>query len=208
MFSFLKGELAEKSVESPKGAYFLLDVHGVGFEVLSSRRSVESAPLPGERAQLFTTLVVREDALLLVGFITKEERDLFNILQSASGVGTKVALSLLSALSVSEIAQAVVSGQHAALTRAKGVGSKLAQKMVLELKEKMTNWRQAGEPAAFAETGVSQGEAFREAESVLLSLGYQPDEIMRGFQHAGSSLADESAEIILRETLRWLAQTV
>jgi Holliday junction DNA helicase RuvA len=212
MFSFITGTLAEKTVESPRGAYFVVDAHGVGFEIRSSARSVESAPGVGDAVRLFTALLVREDALTLVGFVTREERDLFNILQSASGVGTKVALSLLSALSVPDIAQAVVSGQHGPLTKAKGVGAKLAQKMVLELKEKMTQWRVSdGLIAASPATGAPsvQTEAFREAESVLLSLGYHPDEIGRAFRAVSGEAGDDTpAEIVLRDTLRWLAQSV
>lgn len=210
MLSFIKGQLVGKSYESPRGAYFLVDVHGMGFEVLTSQRSVQSSPQPGETVQLFTTLIVREDAMFLVGFNTKEERDLFNILQSASGVGTKVALSLLSALSVSEIAQAVVSNNHSLLTKAKGVGTKLAQKMTLELKEKMMNWRSSDISVSIASAAASPAdtEAFREAESVLLSLGYQPDEIARSFKALENEQQKASSEVILRESLRWLAQTV
>lgn len=209
MLSFLKGVLVSKAYESPRGAYFLVDMHGMGFEVLTSQRSIESSPPPGETVQLFTALIVREDAMFLVGFNTKEERDLFNILQSASGIGTKVALSLLSALSVSEIAQAVVSNNHTLLTKAKGVGNKLAQKMALDLKEKMMNWRSVDFASGLeAATAITPTEAFSEAESVLLSLGYQPDEIHRGFKAIETDVREESAEVILREALRWLAQSV
>lgn len=214
MLSFVRGTLVAKALESPRGAFFLVDVHGVGFEVLSSARSVESAQPPGETVQLFTTLVVREDAMFLVGFNTKEERDLFNILQSASGVGTKVALSLLSALSVSEIAQAVVSNNHKVLTQAKGVGPKLAQKITLDLKEKMMSWRSedfAG--TTYFAPAPERQDAFREAESVLLSLGYGADEVARSFQAVETHCADEikrnaagASELILRESLRWLAK--
>jgi Holliday junction DNA helicase RuvA len=210
MLSFIKGTLVGKAIESPRGAYFLVDLHGMGFEVLSSQRSVESSPMPGEQVQLFTTLIVREDAMFLVGFNSKEERDLFNILQSASGVGVKVALALLSSLSVSEIAQAVISNNHSILTKAKGVGTKLAQKMVLELKEKMMSWRSvefAGASRALEATGP-KNEGFLEAEAVLLSLGYQPDEIARSFQSVEGDLRESSSEVILRESLRWLAQSV
>jgi len=210
MLSFVKGTLVTKALESPRGAFFLVDVHGMGFEVLSSQRSIQSSPQPGEAVQLFTSLIVREDAMFLVGFNTKEERDLFNILQSASGIGTKVALSLLSSLSVSEIAQAVVSNHFAVLTRAKGVGNKLAQKMTLELKEKMMNWRSVEFTTGLAGEHLpeAQGEAYREAESVLLSLGYQQDEIARSFKSIGEGLTEVNSEVILREALRWLAQTV
>jgi Holliday junction DNA helicase RuvA len=213
MLSFVKGTLVAKALESPRGAFFLVDVHGMGFEILSSQRSIQSSPLPGDTVQLFTSLIVREDAMFLVGFNTKEERDLFNILQSASGIGTKVALSLLSSLSVSEIAQAVVSNSFTVLTRAKGVGNKLAQKMTLDLKEKMMNWRTVDFAAGLTPTTLppAQQEAFREAESVLLSLGYQPDEIARSFKSLvgqGGEAEEANSEIILRESLRWLAQTV
>ncbi len=213
MLSFVKGTLVAKALESPRGAFFLVDVHGMGFEVLSSQRSIQSSPQPGEQVQLYTSLIVREDAMFLVGFNTKEERDLFNILQSASGIGTKVALSLLSALSVSEIAQAVVSNSFTVLTRAKGVGNKLAQKMTLELKEKMMNWRTVDFAAGIATASLpaANEEAFREAESVLLSLGYQPDEIGLSFKALMTrteEMASSNSELILREALRWLAQTV
>lgn len=210
MLSFLKGTLVSKVMESPRGAFFLVDLHGMGFEVLSSQRSIQSSPQPGETVQLFTSLIVREDAIFLVGFNTKEERDLFNILQSASGIGTKVALSLLSSLSVSEIAQAVVSNNFAVLTRAKGVGNKLAQKMTLDLKEKMMNWRTVEFPAGGWESNLqpAQEEAYREAESVLLSLGYQADEIGQSFKALSAKPEDANSEIILREALRWLAQSV
>ncbi|WMU93211.1 holliday junction ATP-dependent DNA helicase [Microcystis phage MaAM05] len=209
MLSYLKGELVGKAFESPRGAYFLVDMHGMGFEVLTSQRSVESSPPVGQTVQLFTTLVVREDAMFLVGFNSKEERDLFNILQSASGIGTKVALSLLSALSVSEIAQAVVSNNFNLLTKAKGVGNKLAQKMTLELKEKMMNWRTVDFSHQLnAESFQGVSEAFVEAESVLLSLGYQPEEIQRSFKAIAADSSPDSSELVLRESLRWLAHSV
>lgn len=220
MYSFLRGQLVAKYAQSPKGAYFIIDVNGVGYEVGSSMRSVESAPLPGETALLYTSLIVREDAMTLVGFNTHEERDLFNILHSAQGVGPKVALAILSALSVPEIAQAVMSDNHKMLTVAKGIGPKLAQKITVDLKEKMTAWRQLEGPhldvgfdASSASLPKEQRQARHEAENVLLSLGYSNDEIQRSFQDVvqqskleGNNLSD--SELWLREALRWLALSV
>jgi Holliday junction DNA helicase RuvA len=218
MFSFVSGLLAEKVQDSPRGAYVVVDSHGIGFEIRTSSRSLSQAPSLGEPIRLYTSLLVREDALTLVGFMSREERDLFAILQTASGVGTKVALSLLSTLSVSEIAQAVVAGEYKLLTRAKGVGAKLAQKMALDLKEKMTQWRSSelglslvyGDEQSVSIRQGGNAEAFHEAESVLLSLGYQPEEISRSFVALGSAegVNTLSAELILRDTLRWLAQSV
>lgn len=211
MISFVSGIVVNKAAASPRGPYFEVNLHGLGLTVLTSARSVESGPQIGETAEIYTSLVVREDALYLVGFNTREERDLFDILHSASGVGTKVALSLLSALSVSEIAQAVVSGNHKPLTAAKGVGPKLAQKMTVDLKEKMTAWRteDMGRLAATGTVmpGAPGGAAFAEAEAVLLSLGYGPDEISRSFNTVTKrhmSAEALSSEEILRESLGWL----
>jgi Holliday junction DNA helicase RuvA len=166
----------------------------------------------GEPIQVYTSLIVREDAMTLVGFMTKEERDLFNILQSASGVGVKVALALLSTLSVSEIVQAVVSANYKPLTAAKGVGPKLAQKMTLELKEKMADWREYALECSqqIIEGGahVPDSEAYIEAETVLLSLGYTQDEVMRSLSavHQESTEKSLNSEEILRDALRWLSR--
>ncbi len=220
MISFVQGDLVFKTMESPRGAYFTVNLNGMGLDVLSSSRSVASSGAVGDPITLFTSLVVREDAMTLVGFNSHEERDLFAILQSASGVGTKVSLALLTALSVSDIAQAIVSGSFKTLTVAKGVGPKLAQKMTVDLKEKMSNWRQqAISKSALSNTSNNTGsgewlEAVTEAESVLLSLGYLEDEIQSCFQNVlgdkkpESLQSDVSSEALLREALKWMAQTV
>jgi Holliday junction DNA helicase RuvA len=206
MITFLRGTLMSKTASSPRGAYFIVDLHGMGMEVLSTVRSVESSGAVGEQVLLHTSLIVREDSMSLVGFNTQEERDLFNILQSASGVGVKVALALLSSLSVSEIAQSVVSGNYKPLTAAKGVGPKLAQKIALELKEKMMSWREMAIETVHAGELPMQGEAFIEAETVLLSLGYTREEVLKSLKAIQDSVtAQDSSEIILRESLRWLA---
>lgn len=212
MITFIRGPLAAKVSQSPRGAVLIVDVQGIGYEILTNSASVASAPPVGEEIQVFTSLIVREDAMSLVGFISKEERDLFNILQSASGVGVRVALALLSELSVSEIVQAVVAGEYKPLTAAKGVGLKLAQKMTLELKEKMVAWRDVSPALTMqAETVAGflpQTEAFVEAETVLLSLGYTHEEIRSSLQATQQKITETapSSEAILRESLRWLAQ--
>jgi Holliday junction DNA helicase RuvA len=209
VYTHLKGTLVAKAAQSPRGPYFVLDLQGVGYEVLTSERSVASSPALGETVMIYTSLVVREDAMMLVGFNTKEERDLFVILQNASGVGVKVALALLSCLSVSEIAQAVVSGNFKPLTVAKGVGPKLAQKMVLDLKEKMTTWREHAITLVESEDFPPQlnSKSYQEAETVLLSLGYTREEVLKSFQAIAGQYSQEdvSSEMVLKESLQWLA---
>lgn len=218
MLSFLKGLLVSKVEQSPQGAYFLIEVSGIGFEVLTHGRAIIETPQnTGEWIQLYTAMIVRETAISLVGFLTKEERDLFNILQSASGVGTKVALALLSSLSVSDIIHYVISSHYKGLTIAKGVGPKLAQKITLELKDKMTNWRstdhlktQHQETSQACTTEPEQQAACQEAESVLLSLGYEPHEIRTSMKIYLESADSETicSEEILKSSLRYFATTV
>ncbi|MGE0199526.1 MAG: Holliday junction branch migration protein RuvA [Candidatus Melainabacteria bacterium] len=214
MLSHLCGQLVARTEHGPQGATLVVDVQGIGFEVMTSLRTVQAGSLLNAPIQLFTTLIVREDAMTLVGFLTREERDLFRILQSASGVGARMALSLLSSLSVADIAQAIMGGHHKVLTTAKGVGPKLAQKMTVDLKEKMTAWRQQAisqglnlDSADNPEWNGSERAMLAEAEAVLMSLGYQPAELARCFTRQASEKPQwQSAEDVLRDSLKWLAQ--
>ncbi len=213
MITYVRGLLASKIDESPRGALLVVDVQGMGYEVLTNQRSIRLAPSVGDEVQVFTSLVVREDAMTLVGFMNKDERDLFNILQSASGVGVRVALALLSDMTVTDIVQAVVSEEHKPLTVAKGVGPKLAKKIVLDLKEKMRVWRDVAMSFSTEIKAGAQGvtpihsESFVEAETVLLSLGYEPNEVLQSLKAVQKELDDASpsSEVVLRESLRWLA---
>ncbi|MBK8190530.1 MAG: Holliday junction branch migration protein RuvA [Vampirovibrionales bacterium] len=213
MIVCLNGVLLE-AVESPQGASVVVDVNGVGYAAQTTSRVVRQCPAAGERVFLYTAMIVREDAMSLVGFLRRDERDLFNILQSASGVGVRVALSLLGDIGVSDIAQAVIAEDHRPLTAAKGVGPKLAQKMTLELKEKMRLWR---EIAPITHPGEAMGvgrlpdtEACRDAQAVLLSLGYDGEEIRRSlnaiYEASEGHAAPSSSEALLRDALRWLAR--
>jgi Holliday junction DNA helicase RuvA len=209
MIHVLSGLLRDTTKNPADDVVLIIYLNGLGFKVLTSESTLAKLPPVGEVITVHTHLHVREDALTLIGFLTEQERDLFVLLQSASGVGVKVALAILNALSVAEVAQAVVSGNHKALTVAKGVGPKLAQKIILDLKEKMKQWR-ATSPASLANSlaadlatlaqtmgttglapaGASEAdmtqlahtmasEPVQEVESVLLSLGYTQAEVFR-----------------------------
>ncbi len=214
MITYVRGTLTGKMDQSPRGALLIVDVQGMGYEVLTNERSIRQAPAIGEEVHVFTTLVVREDAMILVGFVNRDERDLFNILQSASGVGVRVALALLSDMAVTDIVQAVVLDEHKPLTVAKGVGPKLAKKIVLELKEKMKAWREVA--LRFSTDIKTEGhvlprnsEAFIEAETVLLSLGYEQNEVSESLKAVQTELEEEgspTSEVVLRESLRWLSR--
>lgn len=212
MITHLKGTLTLKGELLTGGVYWVVDVNGVGYLVHTSMQSYLQSPPVNDALLIYTSLIVREDAMQLVGFLTKEERELFDILGTASGVGFKVALALMSSLSVSELAAAIMSGDHKRLTAAKGVGPKLAQKIAIELKEKMSKWRQERidqhlSSGLTSTHSVPSTHAVQEAETVLISLGYDLDEVYQGFQQiqTAEDLTRLSSEEVLQRVLKWLA---
>lgn len=212
MYSYLKGILTHKGELLGGGHTLIVEVAGVGYQVLTSGRAWLEAPAAPAEVTVYTSLVVREDAMQLVGFFTREERELFEILTSASGVGAKVAFALLGCLSVPQLASAIVSSDVPTLTAAKGVGPKLAQKMALELKEKLTKFRDerlSALPKGDARRDMpTMTGAFQDAEAVLLSLGYDLQEIRGGVKAVVDTYPQSvafSAEEALQHILKWLA---
>ena len=123
-------------IDSYGDDWVILDVGGVGYHVFCSAKTHAALPPVGEAAQVFTEMLVSDSAIRLVGFATQGERDWFKLLESVQGVGTKVALAILSVLSTSELTNAIALGDMAMVGRANGVGKKLAQRIVTELKDK------------------------------------------------------------------------
>jgi len=143
----------------------------------------------------------------LCGFLHKEDRDIFNILTSVSGVGSKMALTLLDEFESSELIGFVIEGNYKEITRAKGVGPKLAQKIILELKDKLMNY-QTKEPIKITSITPQKidNQAVEDAQMVLVSLGYERNEIQNAITKALATLNDKaSAEEILKEALRVLS---
>lgn len=206
MYAHLTGTIKNVSPHGIKGATIVLDANGVGYQLITTPRTVASLSI-NTQATLYTHLVVQETVLELVGFQTIEERDLFNLLVQASGVGVRVALALMTDLSVSDIVQAIVSDQHKLLTVAKGVGPKLAQKLVLELQTKMKAY---GEHTTLSThehaVDLPNTPAIDDARSVLLSLGYHLPEIHQALENSLTSDGNTPAtEDLLQTSLRWLA---
>lgn len=164
MIGRLKGILVEKN---PPQA--VIDVNGVGYEVDVSMQTFYRLPATGEAVQLYTQLVVREDAHLLFGFATADERATFRQLVKVSGIGAKTALGILSAMSADELAQAVAEEDVKRLSSAPGIGKKTAERMVLELRGKLVSAVSDG-PAASA---VDETD---DIVSTLLALGYSERE--------------------------------
>ncbi len=159
----------------------IIDVNGVGYLVHSSSRSLSALPGRGEAAQMHIETVVREDAITLFGFIDVIERDMFRLLTSVQGVGAKVGLAILSALSPTDLQNAIAAQDKTAVSRAKGVGPKVATRIVTELKDKVTGlvfspkgveMGTMGVPQS-AQTGGSAQSALEDAVSALVNLGYK-----------------------------------
>ena len=200
MISFLEGELVEALPTQ-----VVISVQGVGYLVHIPLSSFDHLPSIGERLRLLTHFIVREDAHLLFGFVTIAERDLFRLLvQHVSGVGPKLALAVLSGMSVGQFKAAVVNADVNALSRISGLGKKTAERIVLELKDKI------GVAAVWqlAASGQDEQQAkINDAVLALLSLGFKQVEVQRAVREILSreKLEPFNAEELVRRALKLLA---
>ena len=206
MISCLKGELFSKSPEK-----VTILVNGVGYEVFLSSASIEKLPQLGEDVFLHTFTYVREDTLTLFGFVDTDEKDMFLLLINVSGVGPKLALAILSGITPVELARAVAAKDVARLTGLSGVGKKTAERLCLDLKDKVGLIVGGDEEIPDFTTG-SQVEVTKEKDvvSALVNLGYPQSrafialsEVKRRF--SPEALAEMRVEELIRETLRSLA---
>ena len=180
MIGRLSGILFDKNP-----AQLLVDCNGVGYEVSVPMSTFYNLPSTGEKVTLLTHMVVREDAQLLYGFGTSQERELFRQLIKISGIGARTALAILSGMSVSDLAQAVTLQDAGRLTKIPGIGKKTAERLLLELKGKL------GADIGAAAGGVEAGSS-NDVLSALLALGYSEKEALLATKQvpAGSSVSD------------------
>ena len=202
MYDYIKGILTNKS-NSSKGIFLTVETGGIGYLLEVTSRDYNNAP-EGE-IKVYTVLLHREDKMSLCGFLQRETRDIFNILTSVSGVGSKMALTLLDEFETSELIGFVIDGNYKEFTRAKGVGPKLAQKIILELKDKLMTY-QTKEPIKISTVSKVDNDAVNDAQTVLVSLGYERKEIQNAISKAFSVLTNNpTAEDILKESLKILS---
>ena len=175
MIGRLRGTLLEK--QPPQ---LLMDVNGVGYEVSAPMTTFYELPETGSEVILHTHLAVSEHSHVLYGFLRESERALFRTLVKVSGVGPKLALAILSGMSAEEFVGCVQSGDSSALTRLPGVGKKTAERLVVEMKDRLKDWQ----GVAVSSEGVTQAitpatDSVKDAISALVSLGYKPQEASR-----------------------------
>jgi Holliday junction DNA helicase RuvA len=181
----------------------VIDVAGIGYLVFASTRTLSALGALGEEVVLHTQMQVSEDDIRLIGFASADERDWFRLLTSVQGVGARVALAILSALSADELRRAVASGDQAMVARSQGVGPKLALRIVNELKDK------AGGIALGAGGGsvVRPGSAGADAVSALLNLGFRPSEASAAVGRAEAELGpDATLDALVRVALKKAAK--
>lgn len=202
MFDYIKGVLAHKG----NGNSLTIEVNGIGYLIGITPRDFSVLGKIGSDIKVYTVLLHKEDNMSLCGFLQREDRDIFKILTSVSGVGPKMALMLLSEFEACTLISLVIKGEFKELTRAKGVGAKLAQKIILELKDKLINLQDSMPIAFSTSVEIKDEQAIQDAQTVLISLGYEREEIKKAVSHAMTFVKNpENAEEILKESLRVLS---
>lgn len=202
MFYYLNGICTHKE------AYLaVIDCGGVGYACRTTAYTLSSLNL-GEKSKLFTHVHVKEDAFDIYGFSTAEELHLFRMLTSVSGVGPKAGLSILSSNTPANLAMSIITGDERALTAAPGVGKKIAQRVILELKDKLAKGQSAvtGERIQGGGVTVIPENKSSEAAAALAVLGYSRDEIAEAFR--GIDMENQTLEQIIRAALRGMAAKV
>ncbi len=207
MYDYLKGHLVSKQINSYLGAHIVVDVNNIGYLIHTGKSTIEK--LEDGEVKIYVSLNHKEDSMSLTGFITKEERDIFNILQSVSGIGVKLALLILDEFSIAELVDIMIREDFKELSRAKGVGTKVAQKIILELKDKLINWSNIT-PVDVADIEISKDinqDVVIEVQSVLVSLGYSANEAKSAIKEVLNYKKDcTKTEDILKYSLEYLSR--
>lgn len=195
MIGSLRGRIAVKAPPQ-----LLLEVGGVGYEIEAPMSTFYGLPGVGEEVRLLTHLVVRDDAHVLYGFASAAERQLFRNLLKVSGVGPKIALGILSGTTVEGFASCVTTNDTAALTRIPGVGRKTAERLIIEMRDRLANDELVAAPGFVPESTAAgaEGEAF----SALVALGYKPAEASRLIKAAGVNGDTLTTEDLIRRALQ------
>ena len=197
MIGRIRGKLLEK--QAPE---LLVDVNGVGYEIQAPMTTIYQLPPLGEAVDLFTHLVVREDAQLLYGFASSEDRALFRALIKVNGVGPKLALTILSGMDVADFVRCVRDGDSAGLVRLPGVGKKTAERLLIEMRDRLRDWHADGVAVGegAATLPARAGDRLQDAESALIALGYKPQEAAKMI----AAVKDDSAssEELIRAALK------
>lgn len=205
MFDYVKGTLISKN-----HPYAVIENNGIGYSIFCNARTLGLLGDVNKETKIYTKLIHREDSMTLCGFCHREDRTIFDILTSVSGIGTKVAMCLLDEFSGSELIGAVIEEDYKLISRTKGVGAKMAQKIILELKDKLTSLNVSSEITAEKINTISNNiskETILEVQSVLQSLGYSQQEYKGALEISAKNSKKDDSQEILRQTLQILSNS-
>lgn len=201
MYDYFKGILTDKK-KTARGTFISIEVADIGYLLEVTERDFICMDTSNEKkVKIYLSLIHREDSMNLFGFSNKETRDIFQILLSVSGVGAKMAIALLNEFDAYDLISLVINGDYKELTKAKGVGPKLAQKIILELKDKLIKTDLPRTTAT-----LPQNQAITDAQAIMLSLGYEEKEVEEALIRIIATVEDDSnPEEILRKALTCLS---
>ncbi len=208
MYDYLKGQIVSKQLNSYRGSHIVLDVNNIGYLIHTGQSTINKINSEKEEIKVYVSLNHKEDSMTLTGFLTKEERDIFNILQSVSGIGVKLALLILDEFSIAELIDIMIREDFKELSRAKGVGAKVAQKIILELKDKLINWSNVTPvDVSDIKTENIKQDTILEVQTVLISLGYSINEAKSAIQEVLNHKKEcIKTEDILKYSLEYLSK--
>ena len=199
MFAYIKGSLEMKS-----SGYIVIDINGLGYKIFMSQSNIDTIGELHDIVKVFTYVKVREDDISIFGFKTQEELKMFELLISVSGVGAKSALVMLSCIEPSDFAIAVISNDVKVLTKVPGIGNKSAQRIILELKDKLKEEQLEERLENSSKKTKDNSENINEAISGLMVLGYSKKDIEKAFEHL--DIDNLSIEDLIKKGLVLLSQ--
>ena len=201
MFSYIKGELTEINID-----HIVIDVNGIGYQIFIPTNTLNYLPSIGESVKIHTYLYIREDAMILYGFLAKDDLEMFKLLITVSGIGPKGGLGILSTLSSDDLRFAVLSGDSKAISKAPGIGAKTAQRVILDLKDKIS-LEEAFEQKLENNKNISQSEnnsVKNDAVLALTSLGYSSTESLKAVSKVEIT-EDMDVEAVLKASLKHMS---
>ena len=201
MYAYIKGELAEINTD-----HIVIEAGGIGYQVFVSLQTFDYLPSVGENLKIYTYLYLREDAMILYGFLTKDDLELFKLLISVSGIGPKGGLAILSTLEADDLRFAILSGDAKAISKAPGVGGKTAQRVILELKDKLSleDAFEAKTEHVQKNAAAAGGSVKNDAVMALTALGYSSTESLKAVS-AVEITEDMDVEEVLKAAWKHLS---
>lgn len=202
MYAYVKGELTEVTVD-----FIVIEAGGIGYRIFIPGKTFEYLPGIGEELKVYTYLHLREDVMILYGFLTKDDLELFKLLITVSGIGPKGGLAILSTLDADDLRFAVLSGDAKAIAKAPGIGAKTAQRVILELKDKLSledAFEKKSEHVALKQNASGANQVKNDAVLALTALGYSSTESMKAVS-AVAITEEMDVEAVLKTALKHMS---